>query len=57
MISAPQDLILETIEKFKELGVREVHAGHCTGLRAEYLFMEEYGSNFRLLHSGHLATY
>ncbi len=57
MISAPQDLISETIEKFKELGVREVHAGHCTGLRAEYLFMEEYGSNFKLLHSGHLTVY
>ena len=57
MISAPQDLISETIEKFKELGVREVRAGHCTGLRAEYLFMEEYGRNFKLLHSGHLAVY
>jgi len=57
LISSPDSVINEVIKKLRELGVEEVHAGHCTGLRAEHALLREYGERFRLLHAGHTVIY
>ncbi len=57
LISSSKETISEVINKLKELGIEEVHAGHCTGLLAEYLFMSEYKERFSLLHSGHIVEF
>ncbi len=56
LINASKQRIIQTIEKLKELGVEKIYTGHCTGLRAEALFLEEYGSNFEKLHAGKIIT-
>jgi 7,8-dihydropterin-6-yl-methyl-4-(beta-D-ribofuranosyl)aminobenzene 5'-phosphate synthase len=38
--------IRNIISRLKELGVRYVAPGHCSGLKAQKLFAEEYGENF-----------
>lgn len=41
-----------TVRRLKELGVREVAVGHCTGLDAMYRLKEEFGDGFTQLHAG-----
>ncbi|WP_301281848.1 MBL fold metallo-hydrolase [Thermococcus aggregans] len=52
LISADEERIQKTVEAFKELGVKKIYTGHCTGLRAEATFAREFGKNFEKLHSG-----
>lgn len=52
LIKASRERIKKTIEGFKKLKIEEVHTGHCTGLRAEAMFLEEYEDNFHKLQSG-----
>ncbi len=52
LVSASEERISSTIKAFKDLGVKEVYAGHCTGLRAEASLQEAFGRSFRKLHSG-----
>jgi len=52
LIEASDERIKRTVEEFKELGVKEVYTGHCTGLKAETAFLKAYGERFHKLHSG-----
>lgn len=52
LIEADNERIQKTVEALKELGVKRVFTGHCTGLEAEALFAREFGKNFEKLHSG-----
>ncbi|BEP16651.1 7,8-dihydropterin-6-methyl-4-(beta-D-ribofuranosy l)-aminobenzene-5'-phosphate synthase [Pyrofollis japonicus] len=53
MVALSQDKIMETIKVFRDLGVEEVHTGHCTGLQAECILAREYGKGFRKIHAGY----
>ncbi len=57
LLGFTEEEINNIIKLFREEGVEEVHAGHCTGLRAEYLFLKEYREKFAKLHSGHTAVF
>lgn len=52
LIDGDEERIQKTVEAFKELGVKKVYTGHCTGLEAEALLAKEFGDNFEKLHSG-----
>ena len=54
LVQVSKEKINETINYLrKELSVREVHIGHCTGLIAEYMFLEEYKDKFFKIRSGY----
>ncbi len=57
LISADQERIDGTVRAFKELGVREVYTGHCTGLAAECAFRREYKDNFKQLAVGKIFSF
>lgn len=46
------DDILQMIARFKDLGVRNAAASHCSGQRARNLFAREYGDHFIYLGAG-----
>ena len=48
--------IIDTVDAFKQLGVRKLYTGHCTGLKAESMLMEEFGERFEKLHSGQIIV-
>ncbi len=52
LVSADRERIEGTVKAFKELGVKEVYTGHCTGLAAECAFKREYGDRFTQLAVG-----
>ncbi|MCD6324357.1 MAG: MBL fold metallo-hydrolase [Desulfurococcales archaeon] len=52
LISASEERIDSTVKAFQDLGVKEVYAGHCTGLRAEAALQKAFGTSFKKLHSG-----
>ena len=53
LLSLREEEIADVISSLKELGVKEVHAGHCTGLRAECMMLRDFGERFKKLHSGY----
>ena len=55
--SSDRDFIGRTIAELKKLGVEEVHTGHCTGLVAEYMFLEAYGKRFFKIHAGYKTSF
>ncbi len=57
LISANQERIEGTVRAFKELGVKEVYTGHCTGLAAECAFRNEYKENFKQLAVGKIYRF
>jgi len=57
LIKASKERIKKTIEGFKKLKVEEVYTGHCTGLRAEAMFLGEYEDNFHKLQSGMIIEF
>ncbi len=57
LVSADKDLIENVVRELQKQGVEEVIAGHCTGLIAEYMFMERYRDRFKLLHVGMQISY
>ncbi len=57
LISANQERIEGTVRAFKELGVKEVYTGHCTGLAAECAFRNEYGVSFGQLAVGKIYRF
>lgn len=52
LLNASEERIEKTKEKFKELGVEKVYAGHCTGLKAECMFQQNWEEDFEKLQSG-----
>lgn len=57
LIDADLKRIEETVKWFNKLGVEEVYAGHCTGLKAEAIMQNSYGKHFHKLHSGMIIEF
>ena len=57
LIGAKEEFIEKTIDALREMRVREVHTGHCTGLLAEYMFLREYKDSFNKIHSGYTVSF
>lgn len=57
LVSASRETISRVVEELKKMGVEEVHTGHCTGLVAEYAFLEAFGDRFRKIHSGYTVEF
>ncbi len=57
LLGAGEERIRGTVRAFREMGVREVYTGHCTGLKAECAFMKEYGSDFKQLAVGRVYRF
>jgi len=52
LINASEERIENTVKAFKELGVKEIYTGHCTGLDAESALKRAFGNRFHKLHAG-----
>lgn len=57
LISANDERIQNTIKALRDLGVKKIYTGHCTGLKAEAMFLKEFGKNFEKLHSGKVLRF
>lgn len=55
LLSLSEENLVDVTRSLRELGVEEVHAGHCTGLRAECTMLKSFGKRFKKLHSGHVV--
>jgi len=53
LINSSNEFIDRVVRKLRDLGVSKVITGHCTGLRAEYRFLEVFGKNFIKMHTGY----
>ena len=53
LVNADVERIRATIHELYRRGVREVHAGHCTGFNAECMFKIEFKGLFRKMHCGY----
>ena len=51
-IDAENERIKKTVKSLKELKVKKIYTGHCTGLRAECEFLREFGDRFEKIYSG-----
>ncbi len=52
LIDADSNRINKTIEALKKYNPKKIYAGHCTGLKAEAMFMTDFGDVFEKLHAG-----
>ncbi|MFP4005674.1 MAG: MBL fold metallo-hydrolase [Candidatus Hadarchaeia archaeon] len=52
LIDSDRKSIQRTIEELKRLDTERIYTGHCTGLKAECAFLEEWSNQFEKLHSG-----
>jgi len=52
LIDAEDERIEKTVKNLRELEVKKIYTGHCTGLKAECKFFREFGGRFEKLHSG-----
>ncbi len=52
LLHADQQKIDKVIEGLRGLKVEEIHAGHCTGFKAECRLSDEFGDNFHKLQCG-----
>jgi len=57
LIDAEDKRIQHTVSALKEIGIKKVYTGHCTGLRAEKVFADEFGKDFEKLHSGKIMLF
>lgn len=57
LMAQPKERVLEVARLLKELGVRRVVAGHCTGFYAEALLQEEFGARFEKMHVGYSTLF
>jgi len=53
LIDADDHRINMTVKDLLDLGVKQVFTGHCTGIKGESRFLQEYGENFRKFYSGY----
>jgi 7,8-dihydropterin-6-yl-methyl-4-(beta-D-ribofuranosyl)aminobenzene 5'-phosphate synthase len=57
LIDADEERIKMTIKALKDLGVKKIFTGHCTGLKAEAAFLDAFGENFEGLYSGKVMKF
>jgi len=56
LIDADGQRIKNTIDAIKEMDIEKIYTGHCTGLKAEAMLLEEFKDKFNKLHSGKIIT-
>lgn len=52
LVNSKKEEIEYTAKALKELRIKKVFAGHCTGLKAECALLQKFGENFEKIHSG-----
>ncbi len=57
LIDADEERVKLTVEALKDLGVAKICTGHCTGLRAEAVFLASFGERFEELYSGKVMKF
>ena len=57
LVDAEDERIQNTVNALKKMGVKKVYTGHCTGLKAENMFANEFGKDFEKLHSGKVMIF
>ena len=57
LLNADEERIEKTKDEFKEFDVEKIHAGHCTGLRAECTFQKNWGTDFEKLRCGKIFKF
>lgn len=57
LINAEKKKMEKVIKSFEDLGVEKIYTGHCTGLKAEYRFLNAFGENFEKLHCGKVMEF
>lgn len=57
LIDADEERVKLTVKTLKDLGVEKVNTGHCTGLRAEAVFLDAFGERFEELYSGKIMKF
>ena len=57
LVDAEDERIQNTVNALKKMGVKKVYTGHCTGLKAENMFANEFGKDFEKLHSGKVMSF
>ena len=57
LIDADTERINSTVQELKKLGVERVITGHCTGLKAEAVFLDSFGDSFTELYSGQILNF
>jgi 7,8-dihydropterin-6-yl-methyl-4-(beta-D-ribofuranosyl)aminobenzene 5'-phosphate synthase len=57
LIDADEERIKLTVKALKDLGVEKIFTGHCTGLRAETVFLDSFGEDFEELYSGKVIKF
>jgi 7,8-dihydropterin-6-yl-methyl-4-(beta-D-ribofuranosyl)aminobenzene 5'-phosphate synthase len=56
LIEADNERIVTTIKALKKLGVKKIYTGHCTGFKAENMFIEEFKEDFDRIHAGKVIS-
>jgi 7,8-dihydropterin-6-yl-methyl-4-(beta-D-ribofuranosyl)aminobenzene 5'-phosphate synthase len=57
LIDADEERIKRTVNALKDLGVEKIYTGHCTGLKAEAVFLDSFGDKFEELYSGKVLNF
>lgn len=57
LIDADEERIKRTVDTLKDLGVEKIYTGHCTGLKAEAVFLDSFGDKFEELYSGKVLNF
>ena len=57
LVDADDERIQDTVNALKKMGVKKVYTGHCTGLKAEGMFANEFGGDFEKLHCGKVMVF
>lgn len=57
LIDADEERVKLTVKALKDLGVEKIYTGHCTGLKAEAVFLDSFGEKFEELHSGKIIRF
>ncbi|RLE84678.1 MAG: MBL fold metallo-hydrolase [Thermoprotei archaeon] len=53
LVDADDDVLEKTLNDLHKLGVKEVYAGHCTGIKAESLLIKSYNDKFNKIYTGY----
>ena len=52
LVDASATVIQRTVEELSRLGMTHIHAGHCTGFKAQIALYSSFGENFSPLQTG-----
>lgn len=52
LFNAKADQVKKTVDAFRELDIQQLGVSHCTGMKASYAMMEEFGDRFYFNNAG-----